>query len=307
MLERDGEKFEVSHKKVDRILIATAATLSTDVLKFAIDNKIDVVFLDQTGEPYGRVWSSKLGSTVLIRRHQLDTSRSDEGWTMAREWVIEKLQNQIDFLSELGRRRSDDKASMIQERVDVIENSRRKVEELEGRPDEVRDAVMGFEGTAGRQYFSTLGELLPKRYEFHGRSRNPAGDRFNAFINYGYGILYSKVEAACVIAGLDPYIGFIHADNYNKVSLVFDLIEMFRIFVEEPVFYLFSKRQVSGDHVDEVKGGYRLNEEGRALLIENFNDHMEEGIRYRERNIQRKNVIQFRCHQIANSLIGGEA
>jgi CRISPR-associated protein Cas1 len=151
------------------------------------------------------------------------------------------------------------------------------MDDLEGTPDELRGTVMGLEGSAGRIYFQTLGKLLPDRYGFGGRSRNPAGDRFNAFLNYGYGVLYSKVEASCVIAGLDPYIGFIHADNYNKVSLVFDLIEMFRIFVEEPVFYLFSKRQVSNEHVDEVKGGVRLNEAGRALLIETFNDHMEEG------------------------------
>jgi CRISPR-associated protein Cas1 len=229
------------------------------------------------GQPYGRVWSSKLGSTVLIRRRQLDVSRSEEGWELAKEWVQEKLQNQVDFLQELGRRRSGEKEALIDKEVGRMANIQKNMDDLEGTPDELRGTVMGLEGSAGRIYFQTLGKLLPDRYGFGGRSRNPAGDRFNAFLNYGYGVLYSKVEASCVIAGLDPYIGFIHADNYNKVSLVFDLIEMFRIFVEEPVFYLFSKRQVSNEHVDEVKGGVRLNEAGRALLIETFNDHMEEG------------------------------
>jgi len=258
------------------------------------------------GQPYGRVWSSKLGSTVLIRRRQLDVSRTEDGWELAREWVQEKIQNQVDFLQELGRRRNEKKEEMIIEQVSRMAEIQKQIDSLIGSPDELRGTVMGFEGSAGRIYFQTLGQLLPERYEFGGRSRNPAADRFNAFLNYGYGVMYSKVEAACVIAGLDPYIGFIHADNYNKVSLVFDLIEMFRIFVEEPVFYLFSKRRVSSEHVDEVKGGVRLNETGRALLIETFNNHMEESQRYLGRNIQRKNIIQFRCHRIANSLIEEE-
>ncbi|MGB3458597.1 MAG: CRISPR-associated endonuclease Cas1 [Halobacteriota archaeon] len=36
------------------------------------------------------------------------------------------------------------------------------------------------------------------------------------------------VEKACIIAGLDPYIGFLHTDNYNKKSRVFDVIVLFR-------------------------------------------------------------------------------
>ncbi len=32
------------------------------------------------------------------------------------------------------------------------------------------------------------------------------------------------VEKACIIAGLDPYVGFIHTDHYNKLSLVFDFL-----------------------------------------------------------------------------------
>ena len=35
------------------------------------------------------------------------------------------------------------------------------------------------------------------------------------------------VVEAYIIAGLDPYIGFLHTDNYNKKSLVFDVIELF--------------------------------------------------------------------------------
>ena len=69
---------------------------------------------------------------------------------------------------------------------------------------------------------------MPEKYKFESRSRNPAKDEFNTLLNYGYGVLYSMVEKACIIAGLDQYIGFLHTDNYNKKSLVFDVIVLFR-------------------------------------------------------------------------------
>jgi hypothetical protein len=60
---------------------------------------------------------------------------------------------------------------------------------------------------------------------FESRSRQPAADAFNAMLNYSCGILYSLVEKACILAGLEPFVGFLHTDNYNKKSLVYDLIE----------------------------------------------------------------------------------
>jgi CRISPR-associated protein Cas1 len=163
---------------------------------------------------------------------------------------------------------------------------------------------MGLEGTAGRIYFELLSYVMPERFRFDGRSRNPAKDEFNAMLNYGYGVLYSLVEKGCILAGLDPYIGFVHTDNYNKKSLVFDLIELFRIYAEEPVVFLFSGRKVKVDYFDKLpNNGMTLNKEGKAFLIEALNKHFDESIRYRGRNIQRRNTIQMECHRIANSLI----
>jgi len=84
--------------------------------------------------------------------------------------------------------------------------------------EENRQKIMGIEGTISRIYFESISKLMPEKYKFQGRSRNPAIDEFNCLLNYAYGVLYSRVERACIIAGLDPYIGFLHTDNYNKKS-----------------------------------------------------------------------------------------
>ena len=283
-------------------MIATSAYLSTDALKLAIENNIDVIFLDEFGDPYGRVWHSKLGSTVLIRRKQLEISALEKGLELAKEWTVAKLDNQIDLLKRLSRPR-EDKAEKLSESIEGISVIRDRLASLKGTIDERRGTIMALEGAAGRIYFDALSFIMPERFKFDGRSRNPAKDEFNALLNYGYGVLYSLVEKACIIAGLDPYIGFLHTDNYNKKSLVFDLIEMFRTFAEETVVYLFSGRKVKVEYFDELKGGYTLNKEGRAVLIEALNKSLDETVRYRGRNIQKRNIIQFECHRIANELI----
>jgi len=85
--------------------------------------------------------------------------------------------------------------------------------------------------------------LIPEKYAFEARSRNPAKDPFNCMLNYSYGILYSSVEKACIIAGLDPYIGIMHTDNYNKKALVYDMVEMYRGYMDEIVSGCLAQRK----------------------------------------------------------------
>lgn len=65
-------------------------------------------------------------------------------------------------------------------------------------------------------YFDTLNMFIPERYRFSCRSQHPAMDVVNAFLNYGYGILYGKIEGILIKVGIDPYIGVMHRDEYNR-------------------------------------------------------------------------------------------
>src|SRR4030066_1472636 len=305
LVKTDDQTFEVSAKKVQTIMITTSAYLSTDAIKLAIDNNIDVIFLDEFGDPFGRVWHSKLGSTTLIRRRQLEIANDERGLNLAKEWMITKMDHQIDFLNRLKNSRPQ-KEEELESYLSTLEEIREKKVSIEGTIDEKRGSMIGFEGAAGKTYFDVLSFIMPDRFKFNGRSRMPARDEFNCLLNYGYGVLYSMVEKACIIAGLDPYVGIIHTDHYNKKSLVFDLIEMFRHLVDETVVYMFSQRKVKQEHFSEIKNGFTLNKEGKAALIQELNENFEKGVRYRGRNIKNRDIIQFECHRIANELIKGE-
>lgn len=187
--------------------------------------------------------------------------------------------------------------------IEKLQNIAKSLDSLAESIDECRGSIMGIEGSGGRIYFSALSSLMPDRFKFTGRSRNPAKDEFNTLLNYSYGVLYSLVEKGCIIAGLDPYVGFIHTDHYNKKSLVFDLIENYRIWADETIINLFASRKIKTEYFDKIPNGFTLNKEGKAVLLTDFNSFMDESIRYRGRNIKRNNIIQFDCHRIANQLI----
>lgn len=299
----DDKEQEIPMKKVDSILITTSAYVSTDALKFAVENNIDVVFLDQFGDPYGRLWHSKLGSTTLIRRRQLELYNSEEGLNLAKEWIDRKLVNQINFLKRLKQTRPE-KEAVFAAAIEKIESQRTKLGKLSGTIEEVRQQILGIEGMSSKVYFEAISGVMPEKYRFEGRSRDPAKDEFNCLLNYGYGILYSRVEKACIIAGLDPYIGFMHADNYNKKTLVFDLIEMYRGLVDETVVFLFSRRMIKDEFFDKVPGGLTLNKEGKKALIEALNETFNKTSDFRGKETKNENIIQLECHRIANKLIG---
>jgi len=301
-VKKDEQVFEVSVKKVSSIMITTAAYITTDSIKLAMDNNIDIIFLDEFGDPFGRVWHSKLGSTTLIRRRQLEIAETEEGLKLALSWVAKKFDNQIEFLTRLRTTRTQ-KSAEITGYIEQLRNCRVRLDGINGPVSDARGTIMGIEGSGGRLYFECLSFLMPDRYKFDGRSRNPAKDEFNALLNYSYGVLYSRVEKACIIAGLDPYVGILHTDHYNKKSMVFDLIENFRFWADETVINLFAARKVLQEHFDKLENGFTLNKEGKAVLIEALTGFLDESIRYSGRNIKRGDIIQFECHKIANGLI----
>ncbi|MCW0484164.1 CRISPR-associated endonuclease Cas1 [Gaoshiqia sediminis] len=305
-LTKDGEKqkHHFASQKVTSILMSKGSAISTDAVILAMKNNIDIIIFEYDGVPVGRFWHSKPGSTSKIRKQQLEASLNEVGVFWIKSWLTKKLDNQVELLKRLKNHRPAT-ADKIQEKIDSISSLKQKMNELKGSNiDTIDDTLRGLEGTAGRIYFQTLSSLLNERYQFSGRSFRPAQDAFNAFLNYAYGVLYSRVEKVLVIAGLDPYVGFMHRDDYNMKSMVFDFIEPYRIYADEVVFKLFSAKKVNDSHTDDITNGISLNADGKNLLMQSLMQFLdEEKIKYNGRNQTRMNAMQMDAHQFANKLI----
>lgn len=305
-LKQDGQeqKHHLAAHKVKTITLATSAALSTDAIRLALINNIDVIFLEYDGKPLGRVWHSKLGSTTRIRKLQLIASLNALGLSLVKEWLCQKMEQQAGMLQALAKHRPklQEYLKEKQQRIAALEGGIRALEAATTA--EVAETIRGLEGTAGRLYFEALSKCLPERWQFRGRSSRPAADAFNAFLNYAYGVLYSRVERVLILAGLDPYVGFLHRDDYNQLSFVFDFIEPYRPWMDDVVFKLFSAKKVNDGHLDAIKNGMSLNTEGKRVLMEALNKFMEEDtIRYKSRNLIRSHAMQLDAHAVAQRLL----
>lgn len=305
-VKKDGElkKHHYSAKKISHIIASKGTAISADAVELAVENNIDILFVDKSGSPIGRIWHSKLGSTSAIRKEQLKASMNETGLSWIKKWIQQKLENQANFIKDLKKHRKNH-SEYLEEKIQRLTGLSKQIEELKGNSiSDVDGTIRGIEGTGGRLYYETLSYVLPKNYQFEGRSSRPAKDPFNAFLNYAYGILYSKIEKSLIIAGIDPYLGFLHRDNYNQLSFVFDFIEPYRIHAEKTVFRLFSAKKVKKEHTEDITNGVSLNKAGKELLVPAFNKYFDEDkIRYKNKNQTYSNIIQADAHAFANSLI----
>ncbi len=97
----DGKKTKITPEKVSSIVITNGVMLTSDVIKLAMDYNIDIIFLDEFGDPYGRIWYPKIGSTVAIRRRQLEIMGEPISLDFIKYTIHSKMSNQLAFVKKL--------------------------------------------------------------------------------------------------------------------------------------------------------------------------------------------------------------
>lgn len=308
-LNRDNEGFVITTKDgkqripaegISSIQIGRGVQITSDAVMLAVENETEVLFVDRSGKPVGRVWSPKFGSVSTIRRGQIAFSRSKKAVAWIKEVISRKIENQQAMI--LTTRTDDDRARRIAERsITRLEDYRQKVSRLDGETvGDIAATLRGWEGQASRIYFETLNEFIPEKYRFTSRSQNPATDIANAMLNYGYGILYGKIEGALIKAGIDPYTGILHRDEYNRPVLAYDVIELFRVWIDYVVYMLLSQDIITDEYYSmRADGSCWLEPLGRRVLIQSVNDYLEDSVTVRGLTRSRETQINLYAQNLA--------
>ena len=286
-LNRDNEGFVINTRDgkqripavgIDSIQISRGAQITSDAVMLAIEKEIEVMFMDKTGKPIGRIWSPRYGSISTIRKGQLNFTYSHNAVEWIKEVLLKKIENQQALMLLFNNENHPEVKT--EKNIARLEDYRTKIRKLDGEiVNDIAPMLRGWEGQASRIYFSTINTFLPEHYRFSVRSQHPALDITNAFLNYGYGILYGRIEGALIKAGVDPYIGILHRDDYNRPVLVYDIIEMYRIWIDYVVYTLLAQNVITEEFYSvREDGSYWLEALGRRVLIQSLNDYMDEVI-----------------------------
>jgi CRISPR-associated protein Cas1 len=295
------------------VVTGRGISVSADAIEACTERGIPIFFLDSLGRPYAALYSAGLTGTVLTRRAQLAALASDldretcgqRGVRVALAFAEGKIRNQANLLRYMGKYRKEADPLLYEE----IERGAGEVvahladlEALSGaaRVGDIRFEILGIEGRAAQRYWKAIKRMLPEEYGWPGRKGRGAKDPVNSALNYGYGILYSQVERALVLAGLDPYGGFIHVDRPGKPSLVLDLIEEFRqAVVDRTVFGLANK----GMKLEQDERGL-LAKGTRRALADKVLARLEGAARYEKRRLPLRGVVQSQARHLATFLRG---
>lgn len=295
------------------IITGRGVSISTDAIQACTERGIPIHFLSRNGTPYASLYSAGLTGTIATRRAQLLASHNGRGITLAVRIASGKLTNQAAFLKYLAKyRRETDPTSCdaLSSAAETITTYRSRLSHLcrpaEGNEpalDQVRGEILGIEGRAANAYWEALAHILPESLAFPGRLRRGARDPVNAALNYGYAILYGEAERALVLAGLDPYAGFIHADRPGKPSMVLDFVEEFRTpVVDRPIVALATK----GVPFDREEDGL-LTRETRLTIAQKILERLETPTSFHGTRHTLKSIIQIQARSIATFLRGQRA
>jgi CRISPR-associated protein Cas1 len=106
-------------------------------------------------------------------------------------------------------------------------------------------------------------------FQFTGRNRRPPLDSVNALLSFGYTLLANDLRSSLECVGLDPYVGFLHADRPGRPSLALDLMEEFRApFVDRLVLNLINMKMVRPEQfVRQATGEVQMDTEARKTLL----------------------------------------
>ncbi len=286
------------------LITSLGVSLSADAVQACAERGIPIFFIDGSGEPYAALYSAGLTGTVLTRREQLLAYADRRGVDLALAFARGKLANQAGFLCYAARNRTDADpftAERLQERAARIGEIATELNRLQGATvEEIRPQILAIEGRAAQVYWEAVGLLIPPDYRWPGRQGRGARDPVNAALNYGYGILYGQVERALVLAGLDPYGGFIHTDRPGKPSLVLDLIEEFRtVIVDRTVVGMTTK----GMKLELDEQGL-LTTKSRRAVAEKVLERLEAGERYERKRQPLRVILQSQARHIATFVRG---
>lgn len=308
-LNRDNEGFVISSNEGSRripaegiksIQIGRGAQITSDAIMLAVEREIEILFMDRAGNPVGRLWSPKYGSVSSIRKGQINFTFSGKAVDWIKNVILRKVENQQALI--LTVRTEDDRSLRIAERsIARLEDYRSKISRLKGEiVSDIAATLRGWEGQASRIYFEALNQFIPEKYRFTSRSQKPATDIANAMLNYGYGILYGKIEGALIKAGIDPYVGILHRDDYNRPVLVYDVIELYRVWIDYVVFSILAQDIITDEYYSiRSDGACWLEPLGRRVLIQSVNDYLNDNVTVKGLTRSRETQIALYAQNLA--------
>ena len=209
VVKQENDEKYIHLSEIDTIIVdSISVSISSYLLKELSDNKINIIFCDEKHNPFGELFS------YYSRHNSSKKIKEQINWKQkSKDLLWQKIiQNKILNQALLIRKIDSDKYNLLlsyQNEVTIGDKTNR-------------------EGHSAKVYFNTLfGKSFTRNND----------DEINAALNYGYAILLSTINKEVINNGYLTQLGIHHKNEFNDYNLSCDLMEPFRVVIDNFVYF----------------------------------------------------------------------
>ncbi|WP_052501682.1 CRISPR-associated endonuclease Cas1 [Thiomicrospira microaerophila] len=239
---------------LDSVVIYGKPMVSCDVWRAFSEHAIAVTLLPSRGKGEPAWMGGGLAVNTRWRQQQYAAFSSSITRLQIAKWVIEQkfaAQNAHLLMHGLAK-------------LDSHTNNAKDLAQL-----------MGYEGSSAKSYFQALGGQLHSGWAFNGRNRQPPKDPVNALLSLSYTLAVSEVKMAIEVAGLDPWLGFVHHTYPARPALALDLLEAFRPQIDQWIWQIIHEFEHDDFSVSDAEG-CRLAKEARRSFYAKWHQQTQD-------------------------------
>jgi len=154
------------------------------------------------------------------------------------------------------------------------------------------EEIRGLEGSMAKRIYQQLNPMIANP-AFHIQKRErEKPDPINSLLNFGYYLLFARINATLRAVGLNPYLGFLHSPSDEYESLAYDIQELFRPFIDRFIIRILNLKVISRDDFRETKDGAYLKREAVKKFIDQFEAEMVRKSEKRELSLEERIYFQ---------------
>lgn len=247
-------------RRINEVMVMEKTVFSTAFIRYCVENGIPFTITLNSGYYITTIKPDNKKYFQISYSHgsKFYSLGETELLCIAKEFAAGKLSNYIAMFKQKYR---DVGNEFLDEMYEVIARIHQSGDIFQ---------VRGLEGIAARKTFDRFNHHI-KNPAFHLEKRlrkNP--DRINSLLNFGYYLLFSRINATVRAAGLNPYLGFLHSAANNYESLVCDIQELFRANIDHIIIRIVNLGIIREDDFSKSRGGFYLDKQGVSKYLNYF-------------------------------------
>ena len=193
--------------------------------------------------------------------------------------------------------------SEVKECIDWI---RENLYKLVDKTESIKE-LLAYEGEIWMRFYSMFQYFINEDFILDKRVKRPPDNPINALISFGNTLLYTKTISAIYRTHLDQRISFLHEPSEGRFSLSLDISEVFKpVIVYKTIFDLVNNKRIQvAKHFEKSLNYCILNEEGRQIFIEAFENRIESTFLHTKlnRKISYRTAIKLDCYKLIKNIL----